>query len=82
MATDTTVGIVTARDEATHPIVDVGATAVTDDTLEAIRALIPSELRRCGLRPPTPPGPGAWRWDAERDEWISLVDQEPSAPIP
>ena len=62
MATESVVGIVLqARDEATHPIVDVGDT-VTDDTLEAIRALIRSELRRCGLRPPSPPGPGAWRW--------------------
>jgi hypothetical protein len=42
-------------------------------TLEAIRGLIRSELRRCGLRPPMPDNLGAYRWDGNRDQWIPLL---------
>ena len=55
---------------------------MTDETIEAIRTLIRAELRRCGLRPPAPPGPVAWRWDADRDEWLVVLDQEPAAAVP
>jgi hypothetical protein len=50
---------------------------MTDETLAAIRTLIRAELRRCELRPPTPPAPGVWRWDAERDEWTALLETTP-----
>ena len=46
------------------------------DIVNAIRGLIRAELRRCELRPPAPSGPGAWRWDPERDEWIALLEPE------
>ena len=49
-----------------------------NETLDAIRGLIRSELRRGGLRPPLPPGPGVWRWCDERDEWIPLLGPEPT----
>jgi hypothetical protein len=43
-----------------------------------VRGLLRAELRRCGLRPPTPPGPGVWRWCAERDEWVTLMEPAPA----
>ena len=47
---------------------------------DAIRGLIRADLRRCELRPPAPSGPGSWRWDPERDEWIAVSEREAVAP--
>jgi hypothetical protein len=57
MATESVVGMaLQARGEATSgPAGDPMRVA----TLDTLRTLIRAELRRCGLRPPTPPGPGA-----------------------
>jgi hypothetical protein len=77
--TESIVGIVIqARDEATSGIAGEPMSA----TMDAIRTLIRGELRRCGLRPPTPRGPGAWRWDAARDEWIALVPPDAATAAP
>jgi len=37
-----------------------GDLAMSDPTaaLEAVRQVVRDELRRCGIRPPSPPGPG------------------------
>ena len=48
----------------------------------AIRRLIRAELRRCGLRPPSPPGCGVWTWSAEADAWIALPPPDSPARPP
>jgi hypothetical protein len=47
--------------------------------LEAFRAVVRAELRRVGLRPPTPPGLGMWTWDAEADAWRAVDAKEDDA---
>lgn len=34
--------------------------------------IVRAELRRCGLRPPAPAGPGVWEWDAAADAWVEV----------
>lgn len=42
------------------------------ERLEAmLTRIVRAELRRCGIRPAAPTGPGAWRWDAEADAWVA-----------
>ena len=50
--------------------------------LEGVRQVIREELRRCGLRPVLPLGPGAWIWNAERDEWVVVLPVPESALMP
>jgi hypothetical protein len=52
------------------------------DLGELVRAVVRAELRAVGLRPPTPAGLGAWRWDA--DAWCAVGEPEhsPSGGIP
>jgi hypothetical protein len=55
---------------------------MTAEDLEAIGQVVRAELRRCGLRPPTPPEPGVWRWDAGRDEWVPVPSTPEAATSP
>ena len=45
--------------------------------LEAVRQVVREELRRCGLRPVLPAGPGAWVWSEARDEWVEVLASAP-----
>ena len=76
MPTESIVGIVIqARDEATP---SAATEPMSAETLGAIRGLIRAELRRCGLRPPSPSGLGTWRWSDAEDAWIPVG--RPDAP--
>ena len=49
------------------------AARMTPDELEAIRQVIREELRRCGLRPEAPAGPGVWRFNPAEDSWQPVL---------
>ena len=50
--------------------------------LEAIRQVVREELRRCGMRPEVPAGPGVWRFNPSADVWEPAASPVLVTPVP